>query len=332
MLYLKQKISRLRQSRVRDFKPNSGLSLLEVVVSLALLSTIIVVFSSALFSFKLANEAKNRNRAATLAEASLDALRALPSSLIVDQINGSFLGVLIGQGKWEVATSSVAVSAPNILKEVKSSSISKDVSGLLPLTPKNTATSTIEASIYWVPENSASGTAKIGFIINGRDLTHGYFYSIDPDSIQFEKLDNAITSLFSQSGSYGQSIWHKLKVVIYPGSFSLYYNNLLIGNVTDSTFIEGEIALFGEYALISADNISLSGDASASWNFDSDEIGALPSGLRRFGFDELPQGRGTLTIEDAYSGNSDLKKATARVYWTTPQGEKNVEASTLIAK
>ena len=322
-----------KKNRKKILHANTGANLLEVVVALGLVGVILIVFSSTLIGFKLANESNNRNKASAIAEAALDALRALNASEITDQTNGSFLGLILNQGNWEVSASSTAPSTANILTEKNSSPVTADTSGLLLISPKSLATSTVEASLSWTPENSASGTAKLGFLMRGRDLTHGYYYSISPTAIALELMDDgASTTLFTQAGSYAPGTWHKLKAMIDGSSFSLYYNDLLLGAASNSTFSEGELAIFAQYALISVDNLTMSGDAAASWNFDSDAQRSIPVALRRDGLGGLPRGRGVLTIEDAFTGNTDLKKATVKIFWSAAQGEKSLEASTLIKK
>lgn len=311
----------------------AGATLIEIAIAIVLLGVIIVVFGSVFITFRLANEANYRNRASALAETSLDALRSAPSSLINDQTNAPFLGTLINQGVWSVFATSSAPSGTKVLKETSSSPVSGSISGLLVLSSKTVATSTVEARLLWTPENQASGTTKAGILVRGSDATHGYFYSIGPEGIIFEKRNNGTnTTLFSQSGSHSPGTWYKLKLIASAASFSLYYNDVLIGSASDTTFTDGDIALFSEYALISADSISISGDISSSWTFDSDSAGTLPGNLKRLGFGDIPKGRGTLTIENAYEGITDFKKAAVRVYWFSPQGEKSVEAATLLKK
>jgi len=312
----------------------AGVTLIELVVAIALIGVLVIVFVSALFGFRLLNETKNRYRAIALSETALDALRALPGTSIDDQTDMPFLGVLVNAGNFEVSAAPNAPSAPNILREFSSSPASLNVSGLLLLTPKVAATTTVEAKLQWVPDSSASGTPRVGMMLRGTDLTHGYFYTVDPNSIQFELRNGATTTaLFAAAGSYASSTWYTLKASVDgAGNFSLYLNGLPISTVTDTAFSTGEAALIGESALINADDIILSGDTSDSWNFDGEEVGALPSSLRRAGFGDLPKGRGTLTISNAFVGNSTLKKATVRVYWAGTQEEKKVEASTFINK
>lgn len=312
----------------------AGVTLIELVVAIALIGVLVIVFGGALAGFRLLNETKNRYRAAALAETALDALRSLPSASIADQADMPFLGVLVNAGNFEVFAAPSAPSAPNILREFRSSPSSLNVSGLLLLTPKVAATTTLEAKLQWVPDLSATGTPRVGMILAGVDLAHGYFYTIDPDSIQFELHNGATTTaLFATAGSYASGTWYTLKASVDgAGNFSLYLNGLQIGSVSDTTFGTGEVALIGESATILADDIILSGDTNGSWNFDGDPTGALPGSLRRNGFGDLPKGRGTLTISDAFAGNSTLKKATVRVYWAGAQEEKKLEASTFINK
>lgn len=321
------KIGQLKkQPRLR-----AGASLLEVVIALALLGVTITVFGTILLALRLANEANYRNRASAIAEAGLDALRSVEPSIISDQTDSPFLGTIINHGSWSVFATSTAPSGAKALREDLSSPASGAISGLLLLNSKSVATSTVEAYVLWTPENAASGTAKTGVFIRGTDATHGYFYSIGPANILFEKRNGGTnTVLFSQSGSYSPGAWHKIKISASQNNFSLYYNDILIGSASDTAFTLGDIALFSEYALLSADSITISGDINSAWNFDADAGGTLPENLKGLGFGDIPKGRGTLTIEDAYAGAAGLKKATIKVYWFSPQGEKNVETSTLI--
>lgn len=309
----------------------AGASLLEVVIAIVLLEVIIVIFGTILLAFRLANEAHYRNQASTIAEAGLDALRAANPTTISDQVDSPFLGTILNHGAWSIAATSSAPSGSNILQEKFSSPPSGDISGLLLLNSQPAATSTVLASLLWTPENSASGTAKVGILIRGIDATHGYFYSIGPENIILEKRDGAtLTTLFSQSGTHAPGAWHKLKIAASGTTFSFYYNDILMGTASDAAFGEGDVALFSEYALIKTDSISASGDLSASWDFDSAVAGTLPEDLERLGFGDIPKGRGTLTIEDAYPGDTGLKKATIKVFWLSPGGEKNIETATLL--
>ncbi len=322
---------RLKKNKFNASAFHTGANLLEVVIALVLLGVIIAAFGTIFLAFRLANEASYRNMASAIAEAGLDALRSADPAIISNQTDSPFLGTLINHGAWSVFATSTAPSGSQALIETSSSPTSGNISGLLLLNSKSVATSTVEAYVLWAPENSASGTAKAGILIRNTDTTHGYFYSIGPESIELEKRNGGTkTTLFSQSGSYSQGVWHKLKIIASGTNFSLYYNDLLIGSASDTIFTEGDLAIFSEYALLGADSITISGDINQNWNFDSDTAGSLPKNLKRLGFGDIPRGRGTLTISDAYPGYTDLKKATIKVYWLSPQGEKNVEATTLL--
>ncbi|MBI2099110.1 hypothetical protein HYT45_01705 [Candidatus Uhrbacteria bacterium] len=315
------------------FKILKGATLIELVVAIALVGVMVIAFAGTLSGVRFFNESKIRYAASILTEKALDALRAIDPNLISDQAAGPFLGVLINHGVWKISATGAAPSSPNILAEQSSSPSSFDVSGILVLSSRIADDVTAETKIKWSPDPSATGTPRVGFILRGRDAGNGYFFSIEPTLVSLEKRTAGIkTSLASSSRAFSADTWYTIKAAMTGNTILIYVDGAPVGSASDSAFTAGEIALFAENALLGADNVTLTGDLVYVWNFDAGPVGSLPANLQRVGFGNLPQGRGTLTVENAFSGINDFKKATARVYWTAADEEKSVEAVTFIQK
>src|SRR5690242_8680135 len=79
-------------------KAPRGMTLIEVVIALVLVSVLVITFAISLVAAVYARQVHYRNMAAALADEEIAALQTTGASQIPIQTNGSLLGVLFSQG------------------------------------------------------------------------------------------------------------------------------------------------------------------------------------------------------------------------------------------
>lgn len=79
-----------------------GFTLIEVIVSVALIGTIFVIFGTSLVSVHSQRYADNENIAYAIAEAEIEHIRTMPFASSTNRTESSFVGVAPSHGAWNL--------------------------------------------------------------------------------------------------------------------------------------------------------------------------------------------------------------------------------------
>jgi len=301
---------------------NRGISIIEVLVSIAIIGGSIAVFATLLNILQLNKSGGLNFSAYKLAQEELEAVRSLPLSDLTVRANDNFANVFYNSGAAGAISDGTAISLPNSFE--LSNSTSSLAAVLLPY--NKMADLTVEANL-----NSTSTAQKTGIVFRGRDNENYYFFYIKNDRIGLEKnVNGSITSLHETLQSFSSNAWYKIKAVAGGTSLSLYLNDNLFATVVDSSLGSGYAALASYSSSSRFDNVSLTYNSQiSSWNFDDLSANAVPADWQRFGINDLPNGQGFLTISEPY-GVSTIKKIDVSVNWTERGEVKTVSLSTMV--
>jgi type II secretory pathway pseudopilin PulG len=285
-----------------------GLTLIEVVVGLFIVSVLVIIFGVSFSAAVVARRVKLRNIAYALADEQLAALRSYDASAVADQADGPLIGVLFTEGAWEAAADASSPSPPNAFRTEGSGT---EISSVMPLPENAYGDFTLEASFKVLPGAPAGWRA--GFLFRAPDTENGYRAYLTATSLVLERLDGGTASvLYSDLRSVALDAWQTLSVTAAGSSLSIELNGLPVTTQTDAAYAAGKAALaVWEGASAHFDDVSIDGDA---WDFDAAAEGSIPGGWERFGLSDLPEGDGTLTVETLF-GDSGFKRFTAEVSW-----------------
>lgn len=291
-----------------------GLTLIEIVVGVALCSTLVIVFGVSLLAAVYAQRVKLRNMASVLADQQLAALQAYDTSQLTDQTNGALVGVLFTQGDFGAVEDLTAPSPSQALGA--SSSTDAGLTALLPL-PKNAyADFTLTAELKPLAASPADWQA--GFLFRARDLQNQYRVYLTSSSLVLQKVvGGSVTTLYSDARAISLGSWQELSVTATGSSISVYLNGTLVTTQVDATFSVGQAALAAwEGAAVNFDDVAVGGE---TWNFDGVTLGELHDDWLRFGLGDLPNGTGTLTVSSPYP-DASYKRYEATISWKDRSG------------
>lgn len=293
----------------------NGLSLIEVVVGIALVSTVVVVFGVSLTAAVYAQRIKLRNMAAALAGEQLAAIRAGDTSTLTPVTDGPLANLLLAQGTFAVVTDGTAPSQTRALNAATSTS--SGLTAMLPLPADTYGDFTLTAKLK-VNAGSPSNW-KTGVFFRARDTNNLYEVYLTSASLVFKKYVNgAATTLYSDARTISTGGWQTIGVTATGSSLSVSLNGTTVTTQTDASFSSGEAALaVWEGASVDFDDISIGG---TTWNFEDTAAGELQSDWLRFGMGDLPNGTGTLTIAAPYASDASFKTYTATISWTDRSG------------
>ena len=147
-----------------------GLTLIEIVVGISLVSVLIVVFGVSLMAAVYAQRVKLRNMASVLADQQLAALQVYDTSQLTDQTNGGLVGVLFTQGDFGAVQDLTAPSPSQALGAATSTS--SGLTSVLPF-PKNAYADGALTVKFKVNGGSPAGW-KAGVLFRARDLRNHY--------------------------------------------------------------------------------------------------------------------------------------------------------------
>lgn len=292
-----------------------GLSLIEVVVGVSLVSVLIVVFGVSLMAAVYAQRVKLRNMASVLADQQLAALQVVDTSQLSNQTNGALTGVLFTQGKFGAVEDPTAPSPPRAFGAA-TSTVASGLTALMPL-PKNAyADFTMTADIKVNGGSPADWQA--GFLFRARDLRNHYRVYLTATSLVLQRVSaDAVTTLYSDARSISQGTWQELSVSVTGSSIGVSLNGTLVTTQNDASFSVGQAALaVWEGASVNFDDVTIGGE---TWDFEDAGLGEIHDDWLRFGLGDLPSGTGTLTVSTPYSDPS-YKRYSVIISWFDRSG------------
>lgn len=299
----------------------SGFSIIEALVSIALVGAMIISFGSLLSAVNLHKRSRGIVMATALAEETLEATRNLTSSEITNRTDAAPIGITLNRGGWEVAATSTAPSPARALAAARAETAVAGITSLLMLPADVQGDGNLKAGIM-VPPGSAIGW-RAGLAFRGRDIENLYRYTFGATTVSLERIQNGTaTTIWSQTLPSTLGTWYILEVIATGASIELKRNGATLATVTDTTFRQGDMSLIAQGgALPWFDDVSATGLNAES--FDDEPTGSVPVGWRRLSPGDLKNGAALITIEDVFSGQT-FKKITSRVSWQGPRGPEQV--------
>jgi len=291
-----------------------GLTLIEIVIAVSLVSMLIVVFGVSLLASVYAQRIKLRNMASALADQQLAALQVYDTSSLLNQTNSTPFGVLFTQGGFETAEDLTAPSPSRVFSAATSTGTG--LTSLMPL-PKNAYGDFTMTASFKVNGGSAAGWQS-GFLFRARDLRNHYRAYLTATSLVLQKVSNGgVTTLYSDARSISQGSWQTLSVTATGSSISVTLNGTPVTTQIDSAFSVGHAALaVWQGASVHFDDVSIGGE---SWDFEDASLGEIHDDWLRFGLGDLPSGTSTLSVATPYS-DSSYKRYTVTISWMDRSG------------
>lgn len=287
-----------------------GFTLLEALVTIGLAAVILAIYSALLMGVYFLSRTEFGVQATSFVQEGLDALRTLEYEDLLDRTDGNLLGLTFTRGDWAVFDD----SGDNVLRLPIVADDLGGETGLVALPGNYRNDFTVTADVK-ARNLSVSGWSA-GLALRYRDSENHYRFRFSAGGIAFDEVVQGVeTTLWSQSSTYDKDTWYELEVIASGDQFTLKRNGVTLTTVTDDTFATGDVAIISlDGALVDANDVSVTEGSTTSWDFESDEEGAMPDDWRRISAFDLPDGNATLTIED-YLGQTDMKKATVTVSW-----------------
>lgn len=322
----------LLKTKNRKPKTSAGFTLMETLIAVAMTAVILAIFTSATSSIVFLRKAGYSIQAANFVREELDSLRTIPFSELINRVNGDFLALSLTRGPWKIKTVANPPSGTRVMAmETAQAALNHETA--LAVLPGNYHQDFDFTSKFNVLPSSPSGWgAAIAF--DYRDPDNNYRFRFTNGGIALDKVyHGTATTLWSQSATYNTNTWYTLRVVTSGASITLYKNGVSLTTLADATFSTGDAALMTlDGALVYVDDVSLTENSvTASYDFDADAVGQMPTAWQRFAYFDLPDGSASLTIAD-YLGQSTIKQVTATVTWTDQGNTKTMTGTTLIAK
>ncbi len=298
-----------------------GFTLIEIIVSIAMLCGAIAIFGVLLNILRVNKTGSFAAAAYKIAQEEIDVVKNYSVASLTTRASSTFIGVIDNNGSYG-ATTTAAVSSPNTLANNAASS---SPLGVIALPYANLADFTFEASV-----KTSGVSGKAGLLFRAKDLDNYYFLYLQNNQLVLDKRAGGATStLYSTAQTFLPDTWYKLKIAAAGNSLALYVDDNLRATISDASLASGVAALGNSGNTVYFDNASLTHDLiTEGWNFDNLALGAIPADWARFGINDLPNGAGALTISEPY-GVATMKKIDATVSWTERGVIKSITLSTL---
>lgn len=324
------KQSRNRQPENKKF----GYTIIEAIVAIGLVGFFILIYGASYTAVTSNQFLKNKSLAYNLAAEELEALRSTPFARITNRTDGNFIEVAYNKGNWSVKSDAAAPSLPNVYEIASPAGNPSGITGVAVVPGFDYDNFTDETKIKVMADSTAGWQAGVYFRYHDADNYYRVYFTGTNLYID-KKVGGVETSLTSKAKAFSTNTWYTLKVVANNNAFEVFVNGTseLTGTDAVSSFTAGRLTLLGLNSVHAYfDDISITTSATKTWNFDSDAVGQVAASWQRFGLNDLPRGIGKLTIEDAQTGFTDIKKVKARVEWYERNNLKYIELSTLISE
>lgn len=311
-----------------------GTSLIEALVTTAIVGIAVVILSGALLNIRLNRTTRLEAAAGFLAQSSIESIRALPYSQLTTQTDGAVRNILFQNGTWRVAAAAGAPTSPNVLTLTPNSGSGITSLAVVPI-GSGFSNGTVAASLY-VPTGSPASW-QVGFLFRSQDREHSYVAWLSSTQVKVQKIAGVTTTdLYSLNEPHATNTWHTLSMTLTGSSMDIRVNGVLLNPTpfTDVTYTKGGVALVAYNGMgVSADSLSVTQGTTETWNFDTLEtVGQTPIGWERFGPVDLPSGQALLTVAEVTGGQPDLLRVTAKVQWNVDGKTYQQTAATLVGK
>lgn len=312
-------------------KKLGGFQIIEIVVTIGLLSIFFIVLLSVKSIVQLQQNSYNTTVARQLIVEESEALRNASFASITNRTSQPFMEVAYNVGSWKVGTPQVACPSPcsgSRAYTVNNVSGSNDPSRqVVPAGRLGDGT----YDFHFRPQTGSTFGWKAGTYIRYHDSGNYYLLQATATTLSFSKVvSGTSTAIWSVSRTFANS-WYELMVVATGSSFAISVDGTLLTTQTDTAFSSGQY-LLGAFsgAIIDFDDVKFTNaapvPATLTWNFDdaTETVGDIARGWRRLGPADLVGGTTLITVSDAQSGFTDLKQIVLTVRWTERDATRSV--------
>lgn len=304
-----------------------GFEFVEILVSLGLLSILFIVLTAVQKVLTVQTNSYNKVVARQLLVEESEALRNVPYTTLTDRVNQPFMDVAYNAGSWKVDTPDepCPCSGGNAMHVSGVSGRSNPSRAVVPAGWLGDGT----YDLRFRPQYTSSPGWGVGMYLRYRDDRNYFLLQVAADTMTFQRVSSGVPSpLWSRSQTFTPGAWRQLTVVAEGLAFTISLDGALLTKITDAIPL-GEPPLYiGQFVLNAANGVvadfddvtftnAMSTPTTLAWSFDDsyETIGMPAYGWRRLGPDDLPAGTTLLTISDAQSSFTDLKKAVLAVSW-----------------
>ncbi|MFH1046980.1 MAG: hypothetical protein V1738_01655 [Patescibacteria group bacterium] len=305
----------------------NGFTLLEALVTIGLTVIILSVYTAMLTSVYYISRTQFGIQATGFVQEGLDVLRTLEHDDLLNRTDGNLLGLAFTRGEW-----SVTGGNDNVLELQAPTNESWHSETGLAILPGNYRDDFTFTADVLVASGSPIGWGT-GLAFRYRDEENHYRFRFGSGGIALDEVyRGTITTLWTQSATYNKNVWYEIEVVTNGDQITLRRNGVNLTTVTNTRFTTGDLALIAlSNALVSFDDVAVSGDGADSWSFEDYPDNEYPDEWRRFNAFDLPGGDIKLTIEN-YLGQADMKKATVTASWRETGATKEISGSSIITR
>ncbi len=302
--------------------------MIEIVIGIAFLASVFLALTVSLEASRLLKRTRHTALATQLAESAIEALRDLPFPNLTNRTDGSLLNFPFNIGGANTVLDNSAPSPNNALDLTSATSSIDEISGLLLAPQWGFTTSTIDTNFKTMNDSPANWQA--GLVFGYQDTLNHYRVRLQSNELAIEKvLNGAVTTLSNRPVALSKDTWYSLSLTATStNSFSALLNGLDAGSATDGQFSKGALGLaLWNKAHVHFDNLNISSELE---NFDATAAGALPAGWRRYGPENLPEGKAFLTISD-WGSLQNVKQVSVRIEWKEMLVPRSVTVTSLVS-
>jgi hypothetical protein len=313
-------------------KKSSGVTFIEIVVSIGIVLVLVLILATSLNTVKLARTVGYQSQAYRIASEELETIKNLSAGELTNRTNSDFINVFYNQGSWIASADATAPSSPNVLTLSTTSPVASTALSAALVLPGDGGYGDFDLDSRIKILAPAPTSTKSGLIFRAKDAQNYYRLALENSALRMEKVQNGmVTSLWSSVQTFASSTWYQVKVTATGANFDIYLAGTKLTTVTDTNFSSGKIGFFtANNTKISVDDVAVTaGGMTTNWNFDTSPAGTTPKDLVRFGLYDLPSGTAYLTIANQIVGVDTLKKITVRITWIEEGGTKTVQLETL---
>lgn len=342
-----------RHSVFRPFRrgvrqQRAGFELLELVVTLGLITILFIVFLSVQKAVAVQVNAYYRVIARQLLVEEAEALRNGSYAYLTNRTDQPFMDVAYNAGSWKVETPSNPCLTPapcsggNALRVTGVTGASNPSRAVVPAGWLGDGT----YDLHFRAQSASSSGWAAGMYLRYRDSQNHYLLQATADTLALKRVSRGVVfPLWSVSQTFTPDTWYQLTVVADGLGFDISLNGTQFVSFADAISISDPPLNWGQFVLHAAngavaefDDVSFTNTATIpttlTWNFagSADVIGGTAYGWRRIGPADLPNGATSITIADAVAGYTDLKRITLAVTWDEPSGAKSMTNTFYINK
>jgi len=319
----------MRSRHSRRFPAEGGFTLLETLITVALMAMLLAVYMTVLGSLFFLRRLQFNIQAANFVQEEIETLRSLDFAELLNRTNGRFLGIPVVRGTWSVQN--IDGVQGNAMKISIAKTPVVEETGLM-IVPGNYRTNfTYSAKVRVDPVSPGGWGAGIAF--RYRDAENHYRFRITSGGIALDKVVRGTkTTLWSQNTPLSTGTWYTLQVVANGTDITLARDGVTLVAYSDVTFATGDLALISLNGAIAAfDDVAVTETATTTWNFTADATGSVPAQWQRLSYENLPGGGAALTIAD-YLGSNEIKQITVTVSWLDGLFPRDMTGISLIAQ